>query len=466
MPTENPKVINRREFLRAAAIVGGAAVVSVVAAACGANPTAAPTSAPAATAAPAATTAAAAPTAAPAVISGANITYLGGPWSFLPDLDVVIDAFVADWSKQNNVKVTAVREGTNLLAKIQTAIETGSGANIIQYSTPVSTFAKSLADVSDVYQFINDQGGGFIPSASNAVTNGGKRLGVPLGQNSWMMNYREDWFKEAGYDKFPDTYDDLLAAGTKLKAAGRPFGLTFSDKAGGDGNATPRMILWAFGGKEFNPDGSVALDSKETIAALEYAIKLHNAAGDPGETAYDDGANNAAFLAGKISMTPNVNTIYIPALKNTPDIAKAMNTAIPPKGPGGRFTGTQINWWGILNNTKGKDLDASKDLIKQFFSIKNLDAFFKAGRGYIIPMLPKYENEAIWDPDPKLATAKQVFTLSLPPGYNLTEQTKLSSLMIDKVIMGKLFSQACSTGNARAALDGILKDINDLKLLS
>ena len=31
---------------------------------------------------------------------------------------------------------------------------------------------------------------------------------------------------------------------------------------------------------------------------------------------------------------------------------------------------------------------------------------------------------------------------------------------------GKLFSQACTTGNARAALDGILKDINDLKLLS
>jgi hypothetical protein len=59
-----------------------------------------------------------------------------------------------------------------------------------------------------------------------------------------------------------------------------------------------------------------------------------------------------------------------------------------------------------------------------------------------------------------------VFTLSLPPGYNLSEQTKLSGLMIDKVIMGKLFSQACSTGNARAALDGVLKDINDLKLIS
>ena len=88
---------------------------------------------------------------------------------FLPDLDVVIDAFTDDWAKQNKVTLTKVREGTNLLAKIQTAIETGSGANIIQYSTPVSTFAKSLVDVSDVYAFLNDQGGGYIPSASNAV---------------------------------------------------------------------------------------------------------------------------------------------------------------------------------------------------------------------------------------------------------------------------------------------------------
>ena len=448
--------MNRRQFLRGAALVGGAAVLSAVVAACGGAPAAAP----------AATTAPVVGTAAPVVLKGAKVAYLGGPWSFLPDLDVVIDAFTADWAKQNNVTFPATREGTNLLAKIQTAIETGSGANIIQYSSPVASFAKSLTDVSDIYQFVNDQGGGFIPSASNAVTNSGKKLGVPLGQNSWMMNYRADWFKAAGYDKFPDTYDDLLVAGTKLKAAGHPFGFTFSDKAAGDGNATPRMVLWAFGGKEFNPDGSLALDSKETIAALEYAIKLHNAAGDPAETAYDDAANNAAFLAGKISLTPNVNTIYLPALKTAPDVAAAMNTAIPPKGPAGRFTGTQINWWGVLNTTKGIDLDASKDLIKQFFSIKNLDPFFKAGRGYIIPMLPGYANEPIWDPDPKLATTKDVFTLSLPPGYNLSEQTKLSGLMIDKVIMGKLFSQACNTGNARAALDGVLKDINDLKLLS
>lgn len=287
-------------------------------------------------------------------------------------------------------------KATALVAKIQTAIETKSGANIIQYANPPAVFAKALADVSDVAEALGSEGSGWLPAGPFQCVQDGKWIGVPLGQHNWFMNYRADWFKEEGADKFPDTWEDLLAVGKKLKAKGRLMGITFSDKAGGDGNAAPYLVLWAFGGKEFNPDGSLALDSKETIAALEYAIRFHNEAGDPGEVAYDDGANNAAFLAGKISMTPNVNTIYLPATKNNPELAKNMNHTIPPRGPAGRFGACTLPWWGILNHTKGADLDAAKDLIRQFFSIKNLSAFCKAGQGYILPMLPKYESEPTW----------------------------------------------------------------------
>lgn len=69
------RVISRRGFLKAAATVGGAAVASMVIAACGAQPTTAPANTPA----PAANTpAAAAPTSAPAVLkpkSGGKITW-------------------------------------------------------------------------------------------------------------------------------------------------------------------------------------------------------------------------------------------------------------------------------------------------------------------------------------------------------------------------------------------------------
>jgi multiple sugar transport system substrate-binding protein len=449
MTTEKPQLINRRNFLKTAVVATAATAL----AACGPAP--APPAAPATTASQGA----------PAVLKGATVKFLGGPWSFLPELDTVIEAFANDWAKQNNVTVTFERDA-QILPKIQTAIETGSGANIIQYSSPPAIFANALVDVSDIAEALSSEGGGYLPAGPYQMVNEGKWLGVPIGQHNWFINYRQDWTKEEGYETFPETWEEALTLGAKLKAKGRPYGMTFSDLASGDGNGVPRLVLWAFGGKEFNEDGSLALDSPETLAALEFAIQLHNDACDPGQVGYDDGANNAAFLAGQISMTANVNTIYLPALKDNPAIAEGMNHALPPKGPGGRFGYGQLPWWGILNQTQGADLDAAKDLMRQFFSIKNFSAFYKAGQGYILPLLPNYDKEPIWPEDPKLAIAKEMFKLALPAGHALPNQTKLAALMQDKIIIGKLFSQACSTGDAKGALAGVMKDIEDLKLLS
>ena len=83
-----------------------------------------------------------------------------------------------------------------------------------------------------------------------------------------------------------------------------------------------------------------------------------------------------------------------------------------------------------------------------------------------MPLLPNYESQPIWPEDPKLAIAKDMFKLALPAGYSLPNQTKLAALMQDKIIIGKLFSQALATGDAKAALAGVMKDIEDLKLLS
>jgi hypothetical protein len=119
-----------------------------------------------------------------------------------------------------------------------------------------------------------------------------------------------------------------------------------------------------------------------------------------------------------------------------------------------------------LNHTQGADLDAAIDFMTEFLSMKNFGAFYKAGQGYILPLLPNYDNEPIWPEDPKLAIAKEMFKLALPAGHALPNQTKLAALMQDKIVIGKLFSQACSTGDAKAALAGVMKDIEDLKLLS
>lgn len=445
MKSEIFQSISRRRFLKGAGVALSAAALAACAPPA---PGAAPAGAPAAPAA-----------------QGATIKFLGGPWSFLPALDEVIDAFANEWGPANNTTITFERDA-QLLPKIQTAIETGGGANIIQYSSPPAIFANSLVDVTELIGDLDSEGGGYLPNAPYQMVRDGKWLGLPLGQHNWFVNYRQDWLQEEGVETFPETWEEALALGKTLKEKGRPYGLTLSDQAGGDGNAVPRIMLWAFGGKEFNEDGSLALDSEETLAALNFAIQLHNDACDPGEVGYDDGANNAAFLASKLSMTMNVNTIYLPALEKNPDVAAGMNHALPPKGPGGQFGYGQLPWWGILNHTQGADLDAAQKFMKEFFSMASLSKFYKAGKGYILPLLPKYEESDIWPEDPKLAIAKEMFKLALPAGHALPNQTKLAALIQDKIVIGKLFSQACSTGNAEAALEGVLKDIEDLKLLA
>ena len=444
--TDSANQLSRRAFLRLSATAAGALALAACAA-------------PAAPSAPATTDGAAAPS-----MEGVTIQFLGGPWSFLPALDEVIDAFAADWGSRNNVTIEFERDAQTL-PKIQTAIETGSGANIIQYSSPPQIFSNALVDVADMITELESEGGDYLPAGPYQMTSDGKWLGVPIGQHNWFINYRQDWLQEEGYETFPDTWEEALAVGTLLKAKGRPYGMTFSDLASGDGNGVPRLVLWAFGAKEFNEDGSLALDSQETLDALNFAIQLHNDAGDPGEVGYDDGANNAAFLAGQISMTANVNTIYLPALSTNPELAEAMNHALPPAGPGGQYGYGQLPWWGILNHTTGAELEAAKAYMTEFFAMENFGEFYKAGQGYILPLLPNYEEQPIWPEDPKLAIAKDMFKLALPAGHALPSQTPLAAMMQDEILIGKLFSQACQTGNAQEALDGVMKDIADLELL-
>jgi hypothetical protein len=111
-------------------------------------------------------------------------------------------------------------------------------------------------------------------------------------------------------------------------------------------------------------------------------------------------------------------------------------------------------------------LDAARDWMREFFKMENFSKLYKAGQGYILPLLPNYENADIWPSDPKLAIAKEMFQIALPPGYAMKEQNKLAGLIQDKILIGKLFSLAATTGNARSALDQVLTDIADLELLA
>ena len=64
-------------------------------------------------------------------------------------------------------------------------------------------------------------------------------------------------------------------------------------------------------------NGQIALNSKETIAALKYATELQKTMVS-GTLSWNDSGNNKAFASGDIGLTFNGVSIYY-FLKNSPD---------------------------------------------------------------------------------------------------------------------------------------------------
>jgi len=452
--------INRRDFLK----VTGTALGATVAAGC-AQPT--PTPVPPPTAAPAAsaeTTAAEGPVfAAPAVLKGATINYLSYGW-YVPELDDAFRVFAIDWATQNKVKFNwEIITDASYTPKYMAAIEAKSGPNLVVTDVAPMTFLDGTVDVSDIAEAIQADAGEYYPAAKFACTVEGKWRGIPWGSHPHVMVYRTDWFKEAGYEKFPDTWEGVYEAGVKLKAAGHPYGFTFGPAALSDGESHVWSMLWSYGAKEWNKDGSLGIDTPEMVAGLEFINRLYKDCCDPACTAYTEADNNQAFLGEKISATINVCSVYLPAKASNPTLAAKMNHASHPKGPAGQVAFTKVPFTFLTSYTTGNDLAAAKQFLYDAFSLAGYAKFIRQGQGYLVPCAPGWDDLPVWPADAKLSYAKAQAKVGRLIGYDLPEPSALSGQCYAQGVWIKMVDTMIETGDAKKAIASCTQAVNDIK---
>jgi multiple sugar transport system substrate-binding protein len=159
---------------------------------------------------------------APAYAQGTRLHLL--QWShFIPAADTLFEAQAAEFGKQAGVEVKIERINQNdLQARATASIQSGAGPDIIILANNhAHLYETSLVDVSDVAEEIGGKQGGWYDYAKVNCVAGGRWIGVPQFIVSWAITYREDWFKEAGFE-YPKTWDDFRKVGRALKAkAGR-----------------------------------------------------------------------------------------------------------------------------------------------------------------------------------------------------------------------------------------------------
>ena len=360
------------------------------------------------------------------------------------------------FTEKTGVEVTVDAENwEDVRPKAAVAANIGNGPDIILSTNDDShQYPDRLLDVGDLCEYLGKKYGPWYPSALAYGKSGGRWIAVPLGSGGNCMNYRESHVKAAGFKEFPKDTDSFLKLCQNLKKNGTPAGLALGN-ATGDANGWCHWLLWAFGGRVVDEQNKVAINSKETARALEYAKALYPTF-ISGTLSWLDPNNNKAFLSGEISLTANGISIYV-AAKNSPDekmraIAKDMNHAAFPVGPVGRQTLSALFFTSVIFKYT-KYPNAAKEYLRFMMEKEQYEAWQKASASFVVQPLTFYERNPVWTEDAKNTPFKYTCKNMLPNGYAGTMGAASAGCMADFVVVNMVAEAASGNMPVKEAIE-------------
>jgi multiple sugar transport system substrate-binding protein len=201
---------------------------------------------------------------------------------------------------------------------------------------PIDKFAK---DPSITDPNLNLKG--FFPLLLDAFGSwGGTVYGLPFDNYSGLLFYNSCKLKEAGFDKPPETWDEVLKtyAPKLTNADKKEYGFALQSRRGETQSADSFMrVLWPFGGSLLTKDFKSNLMSKESQAGLNFRQDLMKYM-PPGIVSYDHAEAVNALAQGQVAMITEWSAFYgtltDPA---TSKLGDCLGVAPEPAGPAGRL---------------------------------------------------------------------------------------------------------------------------------
>lgn len=243
-----------------------------------------------------------------------------------PSIDVKIE--VAPW--------------TSLLQKLQTDISANANADLSIIGTRwLLDFVKDdMAEPLDGYMNADFKNRFIGPFLSPGQIEG-KTYGLPIAASARALYYNKKMLTEAGFPNGPATWDDVVAASEKMKAAGHA-GFALQGKPL-EVDVYWYYALWSFGGDVVGADKKAAFDSPAGLKALTlYKSLIDKGLTEDGPTGYtrEDLQNlfkqgrvgmvmTAPFLIGQIEKeAPTLDYGIVPVPKGTTNATYAVTDSV------------------------------------------------------------------------------------------------------------------------------------------
>jgi multiple sugar transport system substrate-binding protein len=369
--------------------------------------------------------------------SGASLRIIR-PARFIEPDEVIFRENAARFATQFKVPVRVDFVGwEDIRAQTAVTANTGTGPDVvIGWSDDPHIYADKLVEVSDIAEYLGRRYGGWMFLAEKY----GKRhatstwIGLPVGGNIGPITYRASAVREAGFDRIPEDHAGFLRLCQALKRNGKPIGFALGN-AVGDGNAFAQWLLWSHGGRLVDDDGKVAINSRETVAALAYLKELYQAF-VPGTLSWLDPSNNRAFSAQEIFLTANGVSLYF-TLKNdagTRAIAEDTEHAPLPSGLAGRppYTATVLN---AMLFRHSRYPNAAKEFLRFMLEAEQYEPWLTGCLGYWAHPLNAYGESPIWASDRKLEVFRDTMSNRFWSGYSGPISQASGSVAADYVLV-------------------------------
>ena len=368
------------------------------------------------------------------------------PTRFVEPDEVIFRENTAKFAQATGVQVRVDFVGWEDI-RAQTAVTANTGAGpdvVIGWADDPHIYADKLVELSDVAEYLGKKYGGWMFLAEKY----GKRartnnwIGIPLGGSTGPIVYRTSAVREAGFEKVPEDHAGFLRLCQAMKRNGKPAGFTLGN-AVGDGNGTAEFITWSHGAYLVDEDGKVAINSKETVAALSYMKELYPTFA-PGTLSWLDPSNNRAFASQECWMTSNGVSLYF-ALKNDPAtraIAEDTNHAPRPRGvlSAPPDSATVLN---AMVFRHSRFPNAGKEYIRFLMEAEQYDPWLTGCLGYWSHPLKAYNGSAVWDSDPKIAIYRDGMNNEYWRGYK-GPITQASGTVAAEYVLVQMFASVAS----------------------
>jgi multiple sugar transport system substrate-binding protein len=325
--------------------------------------------------------------------------------------------------------------------QVSVAANIGSGPDVAWtlQMTP-QLVADKLLDVSDVAEHVGGRYGGWYPLVREYGTRDGRWIGISPFVVGVLPVYRTSAVREAGFERFPEDTDGFLRLCREMKRVGKPAGFAFS-RAPNDGNSFCHWLLWSHGGKLVDERDRVAINSPETLRAVEYARDLaqHFL---PGTLGWNDASNNGAFLNGQAWLTNNAVSVYGKALADRMEIAPDIDHALWPVGPSGQPGEMHLTFpFVVMRHTRFPN--AAKAFLAFMMERPQYERVLEASVGYVSQGLRAHDDSPVWRGDPKVRFFRDVAARGRPISYAGRLGPAAAAALADSVV-ADMFADAVS----------------------